>query len=466
MTIHTWSNFTKRRNSTKRPTGGTPVTAVLKEGTSVENPTFLLNSNDFSINYVTAFNHCYFVDDITSVRNNLIEVKCSMDVGATYKTDIENYNALIERSASFYDESYPDPAVSIQNSSYVVSVDSTITHLDYDGYFALTVLNNAGSETGFTVTYFVKDTVLRDIARYVNTDWGSAATDILSWLQATFLRTADCIVDCRWLPITTSAFSSDASNEQIVIGVDALSIGGSPIYGYRLAYPHINIDSNHIDIPYQYYAQDFRNFSPYTIAKLYIPCYGVVDINILDFPGGSIYYKYMIDVQTGDTAVILASDDAYQKIISTYTFNISVQCPVGRVGINTQGFMSSGLTTSAMVAGAMALPSKFTMAAGIATGASAINTMGAMLGVTASVNGSQGGRVLAYDQNMILTVEIKNTQDPDTLIDEAGRICMEKHVINTCSGYVKCVNADVPIAGMASDKEQVNNLLNNGFYYE
>ena len=113
MTIKYWTNFSKRKNSTKQPTGGTSVTCQLKEGTSIEKPVFLLTGDLFTCNYIEAFSHYYFVDDVKSVRNGLTEVSCSMDVLATFKTEIGSYNALIERSASFYDAKYPDPSVCV-----------------------------------------------------------------------------------------------------------------------------------------------------------------------------------------------------------------------------------------------------------------------------------------------------------------------------------------------------------------
>ena len=460
MTINYWTNFNKRKNSTKQPTSGTQMTVNLKEGTSIEKPVFLVSGDLFTVNYIKAFEHYYFVDDIKSVRNGLTEITCSMDVLATFKTEIGSYNALIERSASFYDSKYPDPAVSMKNDINTAYATASVSHLGSTGYFALTVLNNDGSQTGFMVTYFVAASTLRSIAQYVNTDWGSAATDVISWLKATFLRTADCIVDCRWLPIDSSAFSSDTSYEDIVIGVDTLT----GIKGYRLAYPHVAINAGSISIPHVY--TDFRKYAPYTTVKLYIPCYGVVDLNALDFDNDTVYWTYYIDPQTGDAAVFLAADSSYNVVVASYTFNISVQCPVGRVGTDIMGFMTSGLATSAMVAGAMALPSKFSTAAGIATGASAINTLGAMLGTTASVHGTMGGRVMSLNITFYLGIEYKSTQDPASLTDEAGRPCMAKHQISTCSGYVKCVNADVEIAGMSEEKVQVNDFLNNGFYYE
>ena len=462
MTAEYWTTFAKRKNSTKQPSAtGTSLTVNLKEGTSIEKPIFLISGDVFNISYIKAFgDHYYFIDDIKSVRNGLTEVSCSMDPMATFKTEIGSYSALVERSAYSYDADYPDPAVSVQNSIVSDHATDTVSHLDSTGYFALTVNNNTGSGTGFMVTYFVTPAQLKQIAQYVNTDWGSAATDVVSWLQATFLKTADNIVDCRWMPIDVTAFSSDSVQVNMTVGVDTLNITA-----YELAYPTVAINSGSISIPHYY--SDFRRYAPYTMAKLYIPCYGMVDINTLDFAvSNTIYWVYYIDPQTGDAFVGLAADSSFNVVISTYTFNISVQCPVGRVATDIQGFMTSGLTTSAMVAGAMALPSKFSTAAGIATGASAINTISSMLGVTSSVHGTQSGRCMSLNLNFGLCLEAKVTQDPSTLTAEAGRPCMATHTISTIPGYIKCVNASIEIAGMEQERETINNYMNTGFYYE
>ena len=58
MTIKTWAGFTKRKNSTARPSVGyVSRTVTLKEGTSIENPTFLLTGALFSIDYVEALSN-------------------------------------------------------------------------------------------------------------------------------------------------------------------------------------------------------------------------------------------------------------------------------------------------------------------------------------------------------------------------------------------------------------------------
>ena len=62
MQINVWSGFSKRSNSTKRPTAGTVKTVVLKDPCDIKNPTFILESAANDFNYVEAFGNYYYCD--------------------------------------------------------------------------------------------------------------------------------------------------------------------------------------------------------------------------------------------------------------------------------------------------------------------------------------------------------------------------------------------------------------------
>lgn len=464
MNVVTWSNFTKRRNSTKRPSGtGTTHTCTLKESTSVEKPTFVFNSNDFTINYVQAFGHYYFVDDIKSVRNNIIEVSCSMDHGATFKSEIGSYSAFVERAASYHNDDLPDPFVAMINGEQVTSVvTSTLTIFNPGGFFILSVLNSLGSGNGFTTYYIIDVSNIKNLAQYVNTDWGSAATDLLEWFQSTFLKTADSIIDCIWVPLSFSTLSSQSglSFETVMIGVDLVT----GVSAYRVTTgPIIFSGSITVSIPHRY--SDFRKGAPYTTGKIFLPGYGMIDFNPLDFDSDDKIYLYFdIDITTGDTVCYMKNDS--NLTIAVCTYNIGVPCPVGKVGANVTQTAGGALATvgsalTAFAGGANAA------AAGVAAVASGINTLAAAVGPTASVHGGKGGRAIAENGlDVIVTLITKDTTDPDDLLYIHGRPFMSSAAISAFSGYVKCSGADVPIAGMESDKTAVNDLLNNGFYYE
>lgn len=113
--------FSKRINSTKQPTGltGTDYSVVLKDRTSYENPVFLLSSGTLpTFNYVQWGTWYYFVDDIVIERNDLYNVKCSLDVLATYKTEIGATAAFVLYDTTSNTE-IPDTRLSNKTSTSV-----------------------------------------------------------------------------------------------------------------------------------------------------------------------------------------------------------------------------------------------------------------------------------------------------------------------------------------------------------
>lgn len=468
MTIYYWTNFVKRKNSTLQPliALATMVTDVhLKEGTSIEKPVFQLTGNLFTANYVRAFDHFYFVDDITSVRNNLVEISCSMDVLATFKVDIADYTALIERSASFYNTKYPDPLVALKNDTQVTEVEvGTSAFFSNAGCFVVSVINNIGSGTGFTTSYVMDQTGLTSLAAYLNTDIDSlAAQDVLQWLQATFLRTANSVIDCIYMPLLKSVVTGASSQlEQVVIGVDQVP----QCWAQRMLTPYVA--SKYFDVSIPHFYSDFRKASPYTIGKIYIPGFGVADFNPIDFSTDTIRVAFLVDVMTGDTICFLTDPgpNLNDRVVASYSYNIAVSCPVARVGSNVTGTATGILSTAASIAAARVPGNKFAAVSGLSAAATGVNTLATALGTTSSVSGSKSGRAGIEENDIHVTVIAHNTQDPDNLLSESGRVCMETKKLSLCSGYVKCVNADVPIAGMSTEKDEVNNFLNNGFYYE
>ena len=462
ISITYWTDFKKRRNSTARPSGaGTTISATLKEATSFEKPTFVFSSDNFTINYIEFAGHYYFVDDIKSIRSGLIEVSCSQDVLATYKTDIGAYTAFIERSASHINSMLPDPYVTMLNSETLLENTYSVSDLfAVGGVYVIAVLNNLGSGAGFTTYYITDKTNLMSLAQYVNADWGSAASDVLQWLQATFLKTADSIIDCIWVPINITNISNTfATYETLKIGVD--SVAG--VNGYRLTAPGLISKSYTVTIPH-YYA-DFRKGAPFTTAKMFIPGFGVVDFNPLDFTGDKMSVVFDVDFTTGD--VMCYFKDLSGKIISTYSYNVAVSCPVGKVSANAAGTIGGVLSTLGSMAGAIANTGGAAVASGIGAVSGAANTLAAAAAPTVSVHGSKGGRaIIENGLDLTCTIISKLTTSPSDLNAAQGRMSMGRAQISTCSGYVRCSDASVSIAGYEGDKDAVNNYLNSGFYYE
>ena len=470
MTIYYWTSFSKRINSTKQPSSGTSKTVTLKEGTSIETPTFILTGDLFDVVYVKAFSdHYYYVTDIKSVKNGLTEINCKMDPMATFRSAIGSYNAFIERcsNSSYINVDLPDPLCASEVTERVIpSVASGSFVFSSTGCFVLSVLNTKGSGAGFTSYYLLDAATIEKVAQYCNSYWGNAAQTVTEWLQANFLKTSEAVIDCIWVPFSFAYTSGlSFSSETMELGVDNITIGGVPVVGWRFTAGCVAHDIINISIPSTGYS-DFRRGAPYTQGKLYIPCYGVIDFNPLDFTTGTISMVFDSDFATGDVICYLKDGS---NLISTITYNCAAQCPVGKVGTNIQGTATGFLSTAGALVGVFASGGATAAAAGIGATASGINAISNAINPTMSIHGSRGGRAAAFTgYDVICTLICKETSDPAELLTHHGGLVMSKHTIsNIGTGhYIQCSHASVPISGMEEERNIINGFLNNGFYYE
>lgn len=75
----------------------------LRERCSIINPSILLQDTSFRFTevnyaYIEEFDRYYFIDDITIVGTNLVQIDLSIDVLNTYKTLIDENSAYIDRN--------------------------------------------------------------------------------------------------------------------------------------------------------------------------------------------------------------------------------------------------------------------------------------------------------------------------------------------------------------------------------
>lgn len=99
-TMTFYSNFSKRENSTKQPTGGTEYNIAFKDNFSILGGKVLINIGLIS---AQAFkealfsNYYYYVTDAVTVTNDVTELTLSLDYLATYRSNIAAYRGLITR---------------------------------------------------------------------------------------------------------------------------------------------------------------------------------------------------------------------------------------------------------------------------------------------------------------------------------------------------------------------------------
>ena len=84
MQVKYWTNFNKRKNSTKQPSGGTEISVSLKNPCSVENPQIEVVGVPDSANYfyIADFGRYYFRSDAIKVTKDITQFNLEVDTMA------------------------------------------------------------------------------------------------------------------------------------------------------------------------------------------------------------------------------------------------------------------------------------------------------------------------------------------------------------------------------------------------
>ena len=125
--------ISKRKNSTGLPTGSPyTITCVLKENTDVLSPSFLLQDKPtLAYNYLEWQGLYYWINDITYETNNLWRIDCSIDVLASYRTDILATSCFLEY-ASGGNTRLVDPRLAKQINAHEIVNSSALPSAVYD----------------------------------------------------------------------------------------------------------------------------------------------------------------------------------------------------------------------------------------------------------------------------------------------------------------------------------------------
>jgi hypothetical protein len=440
-------HFSKRKNSTKRPTGqGTTVLCLLKLNTTFQNPVFKLKlalDSALQYNYLQWADHYYFINSTVSLNNDMVEISASEDVLATYRTEISNYTCFIERSSkqtTLANDSMYIPTNDWVSQSTIVGQPINTFVNGYARNYLLRTISVEGIST-----YYVTGQQLDDLMQFMYT-YGSIQDVMESAITRLLFNPFQYIVDLKWLPFRLSSFLSITDN--IKLGYWDSDVVASLINDATCTFSYDLSLGNPL-----YTDTDFRFYNPafskYTVK---LPFVGVIPINPAKTHKGQLKATYNFDAVSGMADVwVTSGSDEYAH------FQCQLAVPV-QIGYATANI--GQLTTSLIDVGT-------SLASGHPVGA-VTNTLGAFQSVTSPEPNMVGtvGNISSILNNM----EANSICYACTSIDPDG--ASEGYVdgtvrsISSLSGFVKCRNASIQIAGFEGDQEQVNSYLNSGFYFE
>ena len=441
-------SFSKRKNSTAIPAdAGTEIEIKLKNGCSFLSPVFLLQAETFSYNFCKFNERFYWVNDVISVRDNLFEVRCSVDVLASWKESIKATTAMVERSASDTDQNINDPrnVVTVQKNRTATNVYPE--EFDEGGSFILCTMSGSASDAvaeSFSTLYGLNAGTLGALAQEFNTE------DVYTALRQFMDNPLDTIVFCRWIPVPL--VSGPTRIVPVKFGTYESSITGTLITQNQKTF------TVELAIPWQ--TTDFRAVEPYTEGSLYLPGVGEVLLNLEPLKGIAKLNLYVtIDYVTNGIHYTIA-DPATNNIYATYTGSVGVDIPISAVQSGNIGGVLAGLGTAVAAVG----KGKFaTAGAGFAVAGLASFSQ------NAKSTGSFGGGYNVKSGSMVIRLELirsQSVQEPSDYKSTIGNPCMKVRKIEGLTGY--CQTRDFEVVGSmtAQEKSQINNAMDGGVYIE
>lgn len=109
MDITLYVNSSERQAINKSLSNGAVLTGVLRGESSVISPTFTIehaNPSGFNYCYIPDFGRYYFITNITSVRNSIWRIDCSVDVLMSFKDAILALEVVVSDNTDGDNESY------------------------------------------------------------------------------------------------------------------------------------------------------------------------------------------------------------------------------------------------------------------------------------------------------------------------------------------------------------------------
>ena len=462
MQINVWSGFSKRSNSTKRPTAGTVKTVVLKDIVNIKSPIFVIESATNDYNYVEAFGNYYYCD-CERQTNGTVKLICRIDSPATFKTQIGSYTGLIDFCSASSDVTITDPRNAPTSLLDVTPTGFSLSGVSFNtvgGYIIGVLSDNVTGDVGVIDYYTMTAAQMRAFSQELYNQ------NFIQLIPDQFTNSKDSLVSCIWVPMTGIGGSSTA----IHIGRETMTAQGGHITD-RI----VSFNSGLTSIGFSTYScgaggnMTYLEKAPFCTGLLYLPFVGIVglDMDVLAFTKNMQIDGY-VDILTGDI-VYNVKYGGFRT--STYNGNVATKIPISSAGYDALGVATGALTTIGGIASGIAA---------VATGGgSLLASAGAAVGggIAAAkssefhtmINGGNSSAIGANLGTSPVAYIIQNTPTETNLTayqSTSGMPYFKVGTVSACGGYVQCHNASVSIPGDGEEQNAINSMMNAGFYYE
>lgn len=490
--------FKKEVMSTAVPLSGTGVdyNVYLKEETSRQNPTFRIDFGvgqpAFDFNYCKFMNRYYYINDVIYKQRNIYELVCSIDVLATYRTQILNSTQYVLRSASQYDERIID---GFYNTKAITThkIVETQDSIFYDSLaFVVGVVNKpSGAATdpnsfGSVTYYYLPQArfcklllLLTDPELSENGTFFNIPSDVMNnQLTMALFNPLQYIVSCKAVPANISIPSgwSETSTLNMAWGYSFDLTLGDPLEETAKARIMKGTDSKVTTTftmtldkhPQTETRGIYTNLSPFSRYTFYLEPFGQIPLDttkIIDV--GTIKVEIEFDFISGDAILRMKNNLSGGELANSQNIvyskaSIATPVQVSQIAIDYMAQQRAMLNYGTSLVNGIASGATGNVIGGInsvAGGLSAVLDYEAAQFPQVEKSGANGS-LLAYDHKAYIFEEFY------TIVAESnshfGRPLFQEKKLSTLNGYTLCRDAEIEIQGPSTDADAIKNYLNTG----
>lgn len=488
--------FKKEIDSTEQPTGtGTQYSITLKETTSITTPVIELHASAIGYNYcyIPTFGRYYFVQQTRILNNNRIEFALTVDVLATYKSDILASSLYVLRSASSYNDNLVDDTwVHSTTFDEDVLYNTDFPSYDATGCYIVTIVNNESGVTAnpASAMYLMSES---EVANMMEALFDAIGDYDFDDLTATYFNPAQYITSCKWVPFNLTSLATEQGNVRttpLQVGWFSLpGIGAYRVtkYGKTLSFS-LTVGSY----------SDWTDRAPeWTRYSLYVPGFGLTEIDPI-YSGQTLSGKISVDFNTGQANLMLTTGT--NQIAAQLSGTIGADVAINQVGGSiefptslTQAVAMGGKIAGGTIARAGGPKVAETIASfmGLSTMWPGYLLEGGLEGLrqetqhlmnsgkevaaavkdaaiqtffnpSVSTAGADGCRYTITDNHKIILYRRKyNHYNP--AVSKLGGVCQQVKTLSTLSGYTVVANGLIEMAGTVEERNAVTSLLEGGF---
>lgn len=460
--------ISKKKNSTYIPPGTTIVkreSCTVKEGTGVLNPVITIADSSASFNpslwnycHISSFSRYYWVSDWKN-EDNLWTAQLSVDVLATYKSDIESKNFYILRASTAFNTNVVDTLYPCQ-ANHNLKIKSATLWEDV-GFNNGSIVSAIMGSDGLIFYYVFTPALFRTLITkmFSGIDWMNISTsDIPDSVQKAVTNPAQYILSAKWFPFDCS---TDVIQTSVNVGWWNLPLNGNISIFTAGARPKTFHTTITRDAHPQASRGDWLNHEPYTKLDLFVRPFGMfhLDSNLLSVTAEIDVYCN-VDLVTGDADLIIRTDS---QILATTRSNIA--CPI-QVGDIQQSASRETVTRAAATKGLVSIFSNIFKGAGNSTENTDSYIFNAVNAASSKVDVRYGaGSMLSTYGNVLLNEDCIIVTDDDNA-DNGRPYCKNGTLKDMGVGYYQVENGHTSLLGAyESEIDMVKSFLEKGVYY-